>query len=378
VIHTIVLGDSVQPRALDVNPSNGHIYVANVGADTISEIDGQTNNLLNTIPVGSISESHGPVAVAFNTLNSKIYVANSHSDDVAVIDTSLSKVIESIPVGSDPEAIVFDSNNGDIYTANSRSNTVSVISTISEPPPPHTMPPTHTTITSAIDGNGNSVQDGGLTVSTSITFHVTATPGTNPIAGFECSLDASSFSTCASDTPPTIKFNNLEARQKHTFEVRAVDTQGNKDPSPATLTWTILTPKQAIQKLINTIENMHLGKSTKISLEIPLIMTTRLLNGNIDKAACNTLSAFKHQVNANEASGRLTSQQSADLRQQATAIQAALGCHSASSSSSSLSLSRSTPPSVQPQQHQRQSPYTDLMTTNNEPDGQPSTLSLWP
>lgn len=90
--------------------------------------------------------------------------------------------------------------------------------------------PRNTAITSATDGNGNPIKDGGSTVSTSITFRVTATPNTNPIASFECSLDASSFSTCASDNPATIKFNNLEDGHKHTFEVRAVGTAGNKDP----------------------------------------------------------------------------------------------------------------------------------------------------
>ena len=59
------------------------------------------------------------------------------------------------------------------------------------------QPPTQTTITSAIDGNGNPVQNGGSTSSTSIKFQVTATAGTNAIAGFECSLDGSTFSTCA-------------------------------------------------------------------------------------------------------------------------------------------------------------------------------------
>ena len=56
--------------------------------------------------------------------------------------------------------------------------------------------PPYTAITSVLDDNGNPIQNGGSTVSTSITFQVSATPGSNPIAGFECSLDASQFSTC--------------------------------------------------------------------------------------------------------------------------------------------------------------------------------------
>lgn len=40
--------------------------------------------------------------------------------------------------------------------------------------------PTHTTVTSATDGNGNPVQNGGSTVSTSIAFQVTATDRYQP------------------------------------------------------------------------------------------------------------------------------------------------------------------------------------------------------
>ena len=93
--------------------------------------------------------------------------------------------------------------------------------------------PAQTTITSATDGNGNRVQDGGSTVSTYITFKVTATRGTNPIAGFECSLDGKAFSTCATANSGTVSYHNLAAGQKYTFEVRAVDTTGNKDSTPA-------------------------------------------------------------------------------------------------------------------------------------------------
>ena len=55
--------------------------------------------------------------------------------------------------------------------------------------------------------------------------------------------------------------------QEHTFKVRAVDNTGNKDPTPATFTWTIITPQQAVQNIINTIEHMHLPRGTTTSLE---------------------------------------------------------------------------------------------------------------
>ncbi len=79
--------------------------------------------------------------------------------------------------------------NGDVYVTNAGSKTVSVITT--------TIFPSQTTITSATDGNGQPIQNGGSTLSTSITFYVTAKQGTNPISGFQCSLDSGAFNSCA-------------------------------------------------------------------------------------------------------------------------------------------------------------------------------------
>ena len=243
-------------------------------------------------------------------------------------------VIKTITVGSSPHGVAFNPSNNDMYVANVNSNTVSVIATSSV-----IQPPTHTTITSAVDGNENPVQNDGSTVSTSITFHVTATAGTNPIAGFECSLDQAIFTTCATTNPATISYNNLVAGRQHTFAVRAVDTQGNKDPNPATFSWTVLTPTQATQNLINTIDSFHLPKGATTSLEAPLNAAITQLNRNNHVAACNQLNAFLNQVDAKLANGQLTSQQAADLRQQATALQHVLGCSSSSiSGSGGLSL----------------------------------------
>jgi hypothetical protein len=141
------------------------------------------------------------------------------------------------------------------------------------------QPPNHTTITSVVDGNGAAVQSGGSTVSTSITFQVTATQGTNPIAGFQCSLDSNTFSSCATMSPATISYNNLAVGQ-HAFKLRAVDTQGNTDPSPATFSWTVLTPSQGIQNLINTIDSFNLPKGVTTSLEAPLNAALAQLNNN--------------------------------------------------------------------------------------------------
>ncbi len=61
------------------------------------------------------------------------------------------------------------------------------------------------------------------------------------------------------------------------------------------------------------------------SLEAPLNVAMAQLNRNHNTPACNQLNAFLNQVSAKQTSGQLTRQQAADLSQQATAIQRAIG-----------------------------------------------------
>ncbi len=84
---------------------------------------------------------------------------------VSVIDTLTNTLVDTVSVGSFPQGVAYDSDNGEMYVSNFDSGTVSVIATIQYP--------SYTTITSAVDGNGNSVQNGGSVISTSITFNCT-------------------------------------------------------------------------------------------------------------------------------------------------------------------------------------------------------------
>lgn len=178
-----------------------------------------------------------------------------------------------------------------------------------------TTPP-DTTITSATDGNGAPVTNGGSTVSTSMAFGFTGTDAVG-VASFQCSLDGAAFTSCTSPQ----SFAGLSVGG-HTFQTRAVDTTGNTDPTPASRTWTVLTPAQAIQDLINTVNGMGLPSGVTTSLTAPL----NNANTNNVPATCGKLNAFISQVNAKEANGQLTAAQADQLRQSANAIKASLGC----------------------------------------------------
>src|SRR5207244_2627679 len=79
-----------------------------------------------------------------------------------------------------------------------------------------------TTITAGPSGTVNS---------TSASFSFTSTQAGST---FECSLDGAAFSSCTSPKAYTGLANG-----SHTFQVRAKDTVGNVDATPASTTWTI-------------------------------------------------------------------------------------------------------------------------------------------
>ena len=70
------------------------------------------------------------------------------------------------------------------------------------------------------------------------TFRFAGTDNASNVA-FQCRMDSTSnqeWSECKSP------YNEILEVGTHTFEVRAIDTSGNPDPSPAVHTWTILAP----------------------------------------------------------------------------------------------------------------------------------------
>ena len=240
--------------------------VANEGSSTVSVINASTHQVAGN----PITGESRPNSLAYNSNNGRIYVVNyadgTHGT-VSVIDTLTNTLVDTVSVGAFPQGIAYDSDNGEMYVSNFDSGTVSVIATLQYP--------SHTVITSATDGNDNPVQSGGSTLSTSITFNVQATAGTNPIAGFQCSLDNNAFSSCgtATNNAGTITFNNLEAGP-HTVKIVAVDSQNNVDLTPATFSWTIVQPPSnttitsAVDGNGNPVQNGISTTSTSIIFKV--------------------------------------------------------------------------------------------------------------
>ena len=77
---------------------------------------------MTDISVGSI-----PYGVGVNVDTNKIFVANNENNTVSVIDGLSNQVLDTIPVGQSPYEIAVNPNTNKIYVTNQGSNTVSVI-----------------------------------------------------------------------------------------------------------------------------------------------------------------------------------------------------------------------------------------------------------
>jgi YVTN family beta-propeller protein len=96
------------------------IYVTNEKDNTVSVINGQTNTVVATIPVGN-----GQGGIGVNPTTNMIYVLDNNT--VSVINGQTNTVVATIPVGNDPYEVGVNSMTNMIYVSNNGDNTVSVI-----------------------------------------------------------------------------------------------------------------------------------------------------------------------------------------------------------------------------------------------------------
>jgi hypothetical protein len=176
--------------------------------------------------------------------------------------------------------------------------------------PSDTVSP-NTHITKAADGN-NAVlplanPSAAATVSKKIIITFSGTDNIG-IASFQCSLDGKHFASCTSSNT----FNNL-AFGTHAFKVRAVDTAGNTDPTPASFTWTVLTPAQGVLKLKSFVNGMQdVSSGSKASLNARLDGALKYLSDTStanDRGACTQLDGFIRTANSFARTGSLSPQQ---------------------------------------------------------------------
>ena len=131
------------PQAVAIDQRTHTVYVANLGANTVSVINGATCNAINhsgcsQIPA-TIAVGGGPWGLAVNFATDTVYVANwggGSGDTVSVIDgatcnatnhSGCGQTPPTVSVGGGPVEVAVDQATDTVYVANSADTTVSVI-----------------------------------------------------------------------------------------------------------------------------------------------------------------------------------------------------------------------------------------------------------
>jgi YVTN family beta-propeller protein len=106
------------PMAVAVNLLTEEIFVANMGSNTLTVIEG--------IGQTTISTGKAPTAIATNPVTNKVYVLNSGDSTVTAVD-GYSLTATTIPVGTGSGSLAVNLITDHIYVTNAGSNTVTVI-----------------------------------------------------------------------------------------------------------------------------------------------------------------------------------------------------------------------------------------------------------
>ncbi len=123
VIATAAMDPGHVPRGVAVSPDGRRAYLAVSGLDAIKVFEPLTNQVTDTIAVGT-----GPAGIVVTPDGRKVYVANALGDSVTVYDT-VARVIKTIPVGVAPTGMAMSPDGRRVYVANRGSDTVSLLRT---------------------------------------------------------------------------------------------------------------------------------------------------------------------------------------------------------------------------------------------------------
>ena len=122
-VTTIRVGNG--PWGVAINPTTNRIYVANFMSNDVSVVDGATNQLLATVPVGFQNRF-----VAVSSIENRIYVAGSRPGEVAgqlaYIDGQSHNVLGPLQADRSTD-VALDPLSGGLYVASATSDLVTVL-----------------------------------------------------------------------------------------------------------------------------------------------------------------------------------------------------------------------------------------------------------
>jgi DNA-binding beta-propeller fold protein YncE len=134
VVATVPVGDG--PTALGHNPAGNKVYVSNVGAPgpntppacSVSVIGASTNTVVKTLAAGD-----EPTAFCYSPNDRRMYWVNEWTHSLAVVDAATDTPVAVLPLGSgqvQPVDMACNSVNGRVYTANRLTYAIGVLDTV--------------------------------------------------------------------------------------------------------------------------------------------------------------------------------------------------------------------------------------------------------
>ncbi len=111
------------PYMLAVNPANGYVYLSHPFTDSLSVIDGKTNNIVKK----SIEVGDQPNDIEINPISNQLYVTHPQDGSISVIDLKNYNLIKSIKTNGSPYFIALNLKDSKLYTSNVKHNSVSII-----------------------------------------------------------------------------------------------------------------------------------------------------------------------------------------------------------------------------------------------------------
>jgi YVTN family beta-propeller protein len=113
VVTTIPVG--LEPDAHCYNPTNNKVYSAHWSGMPVTVIDGATNGVITTVPTGGSN-----YALCYNPTNNKVY--SSSDDHVVVIDGAADTVIAIVPGSPQTCFLCYNPTSNKVYSANFYGN----------------------------------------------------------------------------------------------------------------------------------------------------------------------------------------------------------------------------------------------------------------
>lgn len=112
-----------KPQGIVDDEEGNRIFVSNLGNNSVTVIDGNTQQITNSLALGYPIQSSG-----FNELNKKLYAYSPSGNAVIVVDTSKSDyAYKIISVNRQPFSLSINAKTNKVYVTNSADATLTVI-----------------------------------------------------------------------------------------------------------------------------------------------------------------------------------------------------------------------------------------------------------